>query len=220
MLDTTAMRPHARCVESTPQPAVVGVADHSGWAALVTVAAAEGRPVVVDRRRGELVGPDVPRQPYHVAEGLDADEAEDLVATVTAAARAGARSVLDTLLADVAPSHRVVALALRTAGGPAPPGTVARVLASHSAMHAAEGRLYRDALAHAAGERGLVVTTDDRGTAHARAAAALGTTPDRLASELTALGKVLGPPWRAEHRLATAAALCELAAHTDLVTGP
>ena len=48
-----------------PSTAVVGVADHSGWAVCVTVAASRGLPVVVDRRRIELIEPDVPTQPYH-----------------------------------------------------------------------------------------------------------------------------------------------------------
>jgi hypothetical protein len=110
----------------------------------------------------------------------------------------------------------VVALTVRAARGRPLPNTVAGVLASHSAMHAAEGQLYRDALAAAASECGLALATYDRGTAVSAAVAALGTTPEGIAELITELGRALGPPWRAEHREATAAALCELARHSDL----
>lgn len=45
--------------------AVLGVADHNGWAECVTVAASRGVPVVVDRRRLELIEPGIPSMPYH-----------------------------------------------------------------------------------------------------------------------------------------------------------
>lgn len=38
---------------------VVGIADHSGWANLVTIGAGpDGAPLVVDRRRYDIIGPD------------------------------------------------------------------------------------------------------------------------------------------------------------------
>ena len=218
MLDTGVDEPHAGLVpdvETGRQPAVVGVADHSGWANLVTIGADGGRPVVVDRRRCELVDPDVPRQPYHAAEGLPVDEAEALVARVTAAAAAGARAALASLVADL-DGHAAVALTVRAAGGRPLPDTVAGVLASHTAMHGAEGRLYRDALADAAAERGLAVGSYARGTAGPQAAASLDLSPTALEALVADLGRPLGPPWRAEHREAATAALCELAARAEL----
>ena len=47
------------------RPVVIGVADHSGWVVLVSVAAVNGKPAVVDRRRVELIEKGVPSQPYH-----------------------------------------------------------------------------------------------------------------------------------------------------------
>lgn len=187
-----------------PRPAVVGVADHSGWANLVTVGAGPGGgPVLLDRRRCELVGPEVDRQPYHAAVGLDDAAAEALVAAVADAALAGAREVLAALAADLAPGHRVAAVAVRLGGGGRPlPDTVAGVLASHSAMHAAEGELYREALADAAEALGIPTVHYRRGSAPAGA----------HAGTIAAMGREAGPPWRAEHKEAAAAALAELAA--------
>jgi hypothetical protein len=191
--------------DGQPAPAVVGVADHSGWANLVTVAVRpDGVPVLVDRRRCDLVGPEVARQPYHAAAGLDAQAAEALVEEVTAAAEAGARAALAALAADLTPAHTVAAVTLRTTGGRPLPDTVAEVLASHSAMHAAEGELYREAWATAAEAMGIAVTHHRRPPK--------GATPSDPATEaaVATLGREAGPPWRAEHREAATAALTTL----------
>jgi hypothetical protein len=204
------------CVGAANRPAVIGVADHSGWANLVTVGTNGRTPVVVDRRRCELVGPDVPLQPYHAAAYLDDAEAEALVARVEDAARSGAEAALESLLADIGSAGDVVAITLRASGGRPLPATVADVLGSHSAMHAAEGELYRRSLGEAAASLGLTVAAHARDGADARAANALGITGDRLATLLSELGRSVGTPWQKEHRQATAAALCELARHTRL----
>ena len=181
---------------------VVGVADHSGWANLVTLALGpDGRPVLVDRRRCPLVDDEVPRQPYHAAAGLPAAEAEALVATVTAAAAAGAAAALATLAADLAPGHRVAAISLRTTAGRPTPDRVAEVLASHSAMHAAEGELYREAWAAAAEAQGIEVTHHRRPPK-----GAAGPDPATQAT-IRSLGQEAGPPWQADHREAAKAAL-------------
>jgi hypothetical protein len=197
------------------EPAVVGVADHSGWANLVTVAAPGGRPVVVDRRRCELIGADLPRQPYHAAQGLSAVEAVTLVDRVRAGADLCARQALAGLVAEL-DDHRLVGVAVRAPGGRPLPGTVADVLASHSAMHAAEGQLYRDALAEAAAELAIAVATFERKALSARAEVQLGLSVAEVASLAAELGRPLGAPWRAEHKEAALAALCELADHVPV----
>lgn len=207
--------------------AVVGAADHAGWANLVTVgvSGADGEPrggldpVLMDRRRCTLLDAALPRQPYHAAEGLPAADAEALVARVSAAAEEGARAALATVVEDVSRRDRatgwsVVALTLRAGGRRPLPDTVAGVLASHAAMHAAEGQLYRDALADAAAGLGLDVVVHSRGDAIAEAAAALRTDADAVAELVAGLGRTAGPPWQKEHRHAAAAALAELARRT------
>jgi hypothetical protein len=78
-------------------------------------------------------------------------------------------------------------------------------------MHAAEGELYREALAEACAEAGLSVTRAPRKELTGLAAAASGSTLREFEARLTAAGKALGPPWQADHRLATAAAWLGLA---------
>lgn len=62
------------------RPVAVGVAEHAGWAHLVSVAAADGMPAVVDRRRVKLIEAGVPTQPYHHETlALPDDESEQLL---------------------------------------------------------------------------------------------------------------------------------------------
>jgi hypothetical protein len=203
---------HADGMAARPRPAVIGAADHSGWAELVTVGAGPDGAAVIDRRRCELLDPDVPRQPYHAADGLDEAAAEALVERVTRAATAGAAAALRAISDDVAAGHEVVALTLRADGSDLPAG-VAEVLASHTLMHAAEGALFRDALAEAAAGLDLSVARHLRGEADVEARAALGVDRADLDAVLRAWGRDLGPPWRKEHREAAAAALGELFRH-------
>ena len=87
-----------------PQPAVIGVSEHSGWAILVAAAADGWSPVVVDRRRVRLIDKGMPTQPHeHDTTALAADEAESLLHTVTRSIAACTSTALDHLAADLAP---------------------------------------------------------------------------------------------------------------------
>ena len=128
-------------------PAVVGVADHRGWAIFVCVAVHQGVPVVLDRRRVELVGAGVPSQPHH-HEGaqLCVADAEALVRKVERSVALHARAALAQLRSDLGAEHRLVSIVLQEAPGQRAPATFAEILASQTEMIAADGRLYRDAL--------------------------------------------------------------------------
>jgi hypothetical protein len=69
--------------------------------------------------------------------------------------------------------------------------------------------MYREALATAAEARGWSVHWYDRERVFRDAAAALG--HKDLDTYLDAMGRALGPPWRAQHKLAAAAALASTA---------
>src|SRR3954451_15668606 len=73
----------------------VGVADHLGWAVVVTAAAV---PAVPARRRTELVEPGVSAAPIHYDRGrLDVAGTAALVATVRASAVRACSAALDDL---------------------------------------------------------------------------------------------------------------------------
>jgi hypothetical protein len=65
--------------------------------------------------------------------------------------------------------------------------------------------MYREALAHAAEARGWRVHWYDRERVFRDAAAALG--GEDIDAFLHAMGRSIGPPWQAKHKLAAAAAL-------------
>ncbi|MEJ7584122.1 MAG: hypothetical protein WKF43_08535 [Acidimicrobiales bacterium] len=185
----------------------LGVRDHSGWAVVVAVAGDVTAPDVVLRERVALLDPDLPRQPYHAAVDLDLPEAATLIEQVERSAEHEAASMLNRVLADLAVTgHRVACIAV-AAVTVAVPDSLEMVLSSHALLHAAEGELYREALAEAAAGEGLPVTRFLHKTVMADAAACLGVSGDEVRRTMNALGKDLGPPWQKDHKEATAAAL-------------
>lgn len=186
--------------------AAVGVVQQGHVVILVTVAA-DGR--LLDRRRVPLTA-DLPTHPYHHegswavgrylstpgARALSLDDAMALVRRVTDAAEAGARQALDAVASSV--SARIETVAIR-ACAPIPDAIEARIR-DHRAQTMADSVMYRQAVAASAEARGWSVEWYD-------AERVLAAVP---AITTTAIGRPAGPPWRAAHRQAAAAALVAL----------
>ena len=208
-------------------PAVVGAAVHNGWAELVTVSVHDRAPVVLDRRRVELVDSDVPNNPYH-HEALDMElgEAEALISRVRrcVAERAYAavselRSVIegrDDRLKTI--EHRsVVAITVPRSPFDRLPDGLDEVLRSWRLTCAADGMMYREAVAQAGADLTMEVIRYPRKVDEAQMAAdALDVARDAIVTLTSNLGKPLGAPWRREHRNATAAALTVLSRCVDV----
>jgi len=153
--------------------------------------ALEGETVVA-RERVEIVDPALPRQVFHAAHALaDNRKARSLVNRVERDALARAEAVLREAIATI---DNVVAAGVPV-GTAHVPDDLDRILASHSLMHAAEGELYREALAEAAARCGLDVVRVTRADT------------DRLRDRTTELGRGLGPPWGRDQKDAAAAAI-------------
>jgi hypothetical protein len=192
--------------------AVLGVADHNGWAVCVTAAASRGLPVVVDRRRVNLIEPGVPSQPYHhETVGMPLPEAEKLVVRVRESVMRTTLARLSELRDELQPPYAIVAMTLRNPPLSYVPVTVAEAHKSYPVMCRADGMMYHDALGTAARRLGIALELHDRGEEVVRAADRLGVSVEELEHFLQAAGESLGPPWRKEHRLATAAAMGVLA---------
>jgi hypothetical protein len=162
----------------------------------VVVCVANGE--VVDRRRIELIVPGLPNLPHHHdAQGLPIDAGVALVERVRASAALCARKALEALPAGVA------AIAIRRR--PKLPATVAERITNYRAQCVADSVMYRDVLAEAARARGWPVSEYEVKTILREAAEALGL--EDISARLQEIGKALGPPWRQDHRLATAAAM-------------
>lgn len=173
-----------------------GIYDHCGWAAVVCVAAGND---VLDSRRIELVGSGLPSLPHHgPGQQLPIDEAVALVARVRRSAASCAGKALDGLPKGVG------AIAIRQR--PTLPPSVAERITNYWAQTRADGVMYRDVLAEAAEQRGWSVFEYETKDVLDLAAAALGSVGD-FPAWLKAVGKVVGPPWGKDQRLATAAAI-------------
>jgi hypothetical protein len=187
----------------------LGLKAHSGWAALVALGAPNGTLELVDRRRVELIDDADAfwaKQPYHAAEGLDPDEARDLVKRGIASARWLALRELRAAAKRAAQDgHEIGACAVLTSD-PMPDWSVAEILAVHFRMHKAEGVLFRDALARAAETCDLPLVAIREKDLTEEAERALGEPSARLAKALAELGKSAGAPWGADQKQAALAA--------------
>jgi hypothetical protein len=202
------------------QPVVVGVADHGGWAILVSVAPKDGQPVVIDRRRAATIDDGVPSQPYHhdTLTMSDAD-AEALLRKVKRSVAERTARAFDQLATDLGTQYRVDAMTIRVPPLERLPATAKEAHASYHVQCRADGMLYHAALCEAADARGWTVVMVPRGHEISRAAEALACGERRAEQFVVGLKAVLGPPWSAEHRNACAAAIAELSERTPLRLG-
>ena len=195
--------------------AAVGVAEHGNSAVLVTVGP---DCELLDRRSIDLTS-GLPTHPHHHegswavgryrdspwAREISLAEAVELVERVRESAARRAREGLDALAATV--PVPIAAIAIRVC--PALPPTTEERIADNRAQAVADSVMYRDALAAAADARGWSVCWYDRESVFRDAAAAHGR--EDSAAALSAMGRSVGPPWQARHKLAAAAALAALA---------
>ena len=179
--------------------AIVGAADHCGWAVLVT-AARDG--VLLDRRRVALLDDALPKLPHHhECQELPLQEAVDLIGRVRASAERHAHECLDALAGAV--SKEINGIAIRSC--PSLPETIAERITNYRAQNVADTVMYRHALANAAVARGWFVHWYDVKRVFTEATSALGRgTIDDL---LEKTGAAVGPPWQKDHRVALAAAI-------------
>jgi hypothetical protein len=198
----------------TPSPCVVSVAEHTGWAHLVCVAARGSMPAVIARRRVALIDKGLPTLPYeHETTAMGEDEANAVIARVRRSIAARTSEALQRVVIELAPAHAVVALAIREPPFDGLPATIAAVRTSHRLLCAADGMLYQLAICHAARQLNLDVQMCRRGKETARAAQQLGRTPGEIEEFVSRTGRPAGPPWTQEHRRAYAAGIAVLAAH-------
>ena len=162
----------------------------------MVVSGSARQPVILARQRVDLLGDDLPRQPYHAAaeDGLSRAAARKLLARVEKAAVE--RAV--TAIRSARNEFGIAAVGI-VGGGRDLPDELDRILTSHALLHAAEGDLYEQALAVGAESCDLPV--------HLGPARAL-TVP----AAVEELGRSIGAPWQKDHKLAATVALAALGA--------
>lgn len=195
-------------------PCVISVADHAGWAHVLSVAALASVPAVVDRRRVTTIEAGLPSMPYHHESiGMSVDEADRLIARVRKSIAEHTARALRDVVADLASECRVVAMAIREPLFRGLPDTVATVRRSYQVQCAADGMMYQIALCDVARDLSLEVHRCRRGEETAIAAKRLGVSTTDVESFVRGTGRPSGPPWTEEHRRAYAAGIAALASH-------
>jgi hypothetical protein len=185
----------------------IGCRAHTGWATLVVVGGSPAQPDILLRRRADLADPRgrVRKNVYQASRGL---KPADAAARVAAAERVAGEQAAAALEA-IAREHGVRVCAVVTgafAGAP-----LESILASHALAHAAEGKLYQEALLRGAESLGLEAVSVGRRSIWEQGESALGIARDELKGRLDGLRSELGAPWAEDQKLASLAAWIALA---------
>jgi hypothetical protein len=199
------------------KPAALGIRPHSGWGALVVVAGSPGAIEIVDRRKILITAPSIKgaSQPYHFAKArFEKDQslsnAESYLAECAAASEQLAWEALREISGEARRLGKAVArCAILLAAGRSLPA-LPKILASHPLIHTAEGEFFRQALRRAAERLNMEVTGIRERDLDQRARAVFGAAATSLRGEIAGLGSSLGPPWTADQKNASLAALLAL----------
>lgn len=189
-------------------PAAVGIRAHSGWAAVVAVAPNGSSIDILDRRRINVVETKGPRanQPYHYAKMIPLAEAQEhLDRCEETAVRLAADGLADLNDKLRGARYRVIGCSiLQTSTRTLP--ELSQILASHAMIHTAEGLFFRSVFARACDKFKLPVTKISERELVDLASRKLRISPPKITSQLTALGRNLGPPWTQDQKFAALAA--------------
>ncbi len=193
--------------------AAIGVRMHSGWGALVAVANSGGAMEVLERRRVAVTTPGTPgvSQPYHFAKKLELAEAEKFLGNSFAASKRLALAAVQDVVGELRDrQYRVIGSAVLLASGRTLP-PLAKILASHALIHAAEGEFFREVFSKACEGLDLSVSGIRERDLEERVQTAFGKAATRMRRQISTLGRSLGPPWTADQKTAALAALIVLA---------
>jgi len=181
--------------------AAIGVRAHSGWAALVAVTGLPGSVRVLDRRRIVIADAKRPgaNQPYHFAERLELLAAEKHLEGCAAVSERLALSAIGDVVKELK-GYEIAGAAVLLASGRQLP-SLADILRSHALIHTAEGEFFRQVVRQACEKLGIGVTgIRERELGEGTA----------LQLEIAGLGKIVGPPWTQDQKMAALAAMMVL----------
>lgn len=187
----------------------IGIRIRTGRAIAVLLGGRRETPVVLDRREILLADPAdaEARQPYHSGQG-EAETSENKIRRRIEAVRAYATDSLAPVIADCQSAGTIAGAAL-VVGSDGDPNRIAN---PHIRAHALEGRLYRNVVEEALAHVAIRTTILPEKTAYAEAAKTLERSETDVKRAVTAVGEKT-KPWRADEKLATAAAWMVLATY-------
>jgi hypothetical protein len=184
--------------------AAIGFSPHSGWAAMIALAEESAGPQVLARSRIELIDADDPqsKQPYHAVEFLCIEAATGRIdGYLHTAIGLAQRAIQAQVTALKERGYHVTCVGILESAS-RKQTALASILASHAMIHAADGDLFRNALAAAAQRLGLRVSRIPVRALEAHALERLRPPLQPLLDSLNNLGRPLGPPWGADQKKA------------------
>jgi len=192
--------------------AAIGVRVHSGWGALVAVTGTAGAEEVIERRRIEITDPKMAGaiQPYHYAENMEIQRAEQHIARcATASAHLALTAIRDLLEQLKEREHQVVGSCILLSSGRPLPSFV-QILASHALIHTAEGEFFRKSFRDAFEALKIPVTGIRERDLPDQAQKTFGKAAPKVQERIARMGKAIGPPWTTDQKTAALAALIVL----------
>jgi len=177
----------------------------------VAVSNNAGTVEVIRRQRVAITAPGTRggNQPYHFAKSLELPEAEKFLEDYFVASKRLALAAVRDLVGGLGGQCRVVGSAVLLASGrPLPP--LAKILASHALIHAAEGEFFREAFSKACESLDVPVTGFRERDLNACVQTTFGKAATRIGQQISTLGRSLGPPWTQDQKMAALAALVVL----------
>ena len=191
---------------------------HSGWGALVAVAGNAAAAEILKRSRIDIVERTAAGavQPYHFAQGQPLAAAERHLANCAASSERLAFERLHKAADEIRHGKAAIAgCAILMASGRALP-ELSKILGSHPLIHTAEGEFFRQAFWRATERLKIQVTGFRERDLKQQARKVLGDAAAEVDRTIATLGKVIGPPWTADQKMATLAALLLLTRRQSL----
>ena len=175
---------------------------------MVVVAGGVARPELLFRGRAELGDPAgrVRRNVYQSARGLEAAQAAALVEATERIAAEQAAAAVERTVREATSAGAVVRDCAVVVGAFSRGVRLESILKSHALAHAAEGRLYQDALLRGAESRGLGTVAIPKRSIWEQGEAVLGVAADELQQWIDTVRRDVGPPWAQDQKLAALAA--------------
>jgi hypothetical protein len=191
-------------------PIALGFRVKSGWAAAVVLGGPPSAPTILEARRVELSDPDTPAtvQPYHAGVGEAQTNERTVARLIRLIERCAERSITELLERHRGSGERVVGAGV-VGTSVTDPASIAN---PHIRAHALEGRLFRTVVDEALTRCGVKTRFMLEQGLQAEAGRALKKPPAALKGELTAMGRLVGGPWRSDQKSAALAAWLLLAA--------
>jgi hypothetical protein len=173
------------------------------------VAGDVARPEVLFRRRADLSDPSgrVRKNAYQASRGLEPSQATVAIRAAERIAADRAVAALEQAVGDAAGEGADAGSCAVVVGTVRGEPNLESILASHALAHAAEGRLYQEALLRAAESLGLEAAAVPKRSIWEQGDAELGASRDWI----DGLRRELGPPWAEDQKLAALAAWIVLA---------